>query len=172
MEVNVDDIKNKMAKLQAELVLDTRLTVDWYGTSADIKAQPWFLRVRTSREDKAEITWKSLPAIVGNTRQSQEINLQVSDIEKAKAFIEAIGLNHYAHQEKDRVSWQYKDWRFDLDQYPGMPAYLEIEGTSQGHIAEAIALLGLQNHQSLAEGERRLIEERYKLDWTNMQFTS
>lgn len=172
LEVDGTDIRNKMLELGAGLLQDTRLTVDWYGTSAGINEQPWYLRVRTTREGKTEITWKSSPVMVGNTRQSKEINVKVSDFEKTKAFFEAVGLVHYAHQEKDRTSWQYQQWQFDLDQYPGMPAYLEIEGSSVGHIAEAIKLLNLQNYESVSEGERKLIENRYHLNWTHMQFNS
>ena len=59
-----------------------------------------------------------------------------TNLRKRKAgnmFLE-FGMELYAHQEKYRVSFSYKDWRFDLDQYPGMPAYLEIEGKNEDGI--------------------------------------
>ncbi|MEK7062419.1 MAG: hypothetical protein AAB946_00120, partial [Patescibacteria group bacterium] len=57
-------------------------------------------------------------------------------------LFEKIGLEKYARQEKDRTSFVYKDWQFDIDQYPNMPAFLEIEGNSEEHVKEAIKLLG------------------------------
>lgn len=51
-----------------------------------------------------------------------------------------------------------------------MPSYLEIEGKNHEHVQEAIKFLGLENHKSIGEGERILIEKRYKLDWCNMRF--
>ncbi len=63
-----------------------------------------------------------------------------------------------------------KDWNFDLDHYPGMPAYLEIEGNSHEHVQEAIKLLKLSDHTSIGDGERILIEKKYGLDWYNMRF--
>ena len=116
------------------------------------------------------MTWKSLETFVGNTRQSREINIDVSDFNNAKLIFEAIGLVHYAHQEKDRTSFTYKDWSFDIDQYPKMPAYLEIEGSSEEHVVEAIKLLGLGAHEAISQGETKLIRERYGLDWNNMRF--
>lgn len=171
LEVNRDEIVEKLRALGAEETQDTRLTVDWYsipGTKSD--SHPWYLRVRKTAHGMTEISWKSLPTIIGNTRQSQEVNVDISDFENGKKLLEAIGLSNYAHQEKDRHSFKFKDWSFDIDTYPGMPTYLEIEGTSVDHVAEAITLLGLENHQSISEGERRLIEEKYGLNWSDMRF--
>jgi adenylate cyclase class 2 len=84
-------------------------------------------------------------------------------------FLE-FGMELYAHQEKDRVSFVYKDWRFDLDQYPGMPAYLEIEGKSEEGIQEAIKLLGLENKIATPKGEMSVIKNNYNLNWFDMRF--
>jgi len=171
LEVNVEDIKNKLRNIGAEEIQDTRLTVDWYCPSGAMKdGHPWYLRVRKTSDGKSEISWKSLEKIVGNTRQSEEININSSDFESSKNLFHAIGLEHYAHQEKDRISFKYENWSFDLDTYPNMPAYLEIEGTSHNHVQEAIYLLGLEKHESISQGETKLIKERYGLDWYQMNF--
>ena len=171
LEVDVEGIKQKLKFLGAKETQNTRLTVDWYCVKEALeKSHPWYLRVRKTSDGKAEISWKSLEKFVGNTRQSEEININVSDFEHSKLLLEAIGLVHYAHQEKDRISFVLKDWNFDLDQYPGMPAYLEIEGKSEEHVGEAIKLLELENHQALSQGETKLIKEKYGLDWYDMRF--
>ena len=171
LEVDVGQIKEKLTSLGAIKTQDTRLVVDWYSPKGIQNNQhPWYLRVRTTSDGKNEVSWKSLPKITGNTRHSDEINLNVDDGVLTGKLFEAISLENYAHQEKDRVSFEYKDWKFDLDQYPGMPAYLEIEGQSHDHVQEAIALLGLEEHRSIGEGERVLIEQEYKLNWCNMRF--
>jgi adenylate cyclase class 2 len=149
LEVDLDEIKKKLIGLGAKEVKNTRLTVDWYCTpEAKEGNHPWYLRVRKTSDGKSEITWKSLAKHVGNTRQSQEINIDVSDFDKSKSLLEAIGFVHYAHQEKDRTTFTYKDWNFDLDKYPNMPAYLEIEGQSEEHVKEAIKILVLEGHES------------------------
>jgi adenylate cyclase, class 2 len=171
LEVDVEDLKRKFASLGAKEIQNTRLTVNWYCVKGALESgHPWYLRVRKTSDGKSEISWKSLEKFVGNTRQSEEINVNVSDFEKAKFLLEALGLEHYAHQEKDRVSFTLKNWNFDLDQYPKMPAYLEIEGESEEHVGEAIKLLGLEGHQALSQGETKLIREKYKLDWNDMRF--
>ena len=71
---------------------------------------------------------------------------------------------------KSDTSFKYKDWQFDIDQYPEMPAYLEIEGVSDEHVREAMRLLGIENNATWAKGERILIQDTYGLDWYHMNF--
>ncbi len=171
LEVDTEEVKIILKSLGAKEIQNTRLVVDWYCLKgANITGHPWYLRIRTNSEGKNEITWKSLPKIVGNTRHSDEVNLNVSDSILTKKLFENIGLENYAHQEKKRISFALKDWNFDLDQYPGMPAYLEIEGKSHEHVQEALKLLKLENHRSIGEGERVLIEKEYGLNWHDMRF--
>ncbi len=173
LEVDKEKIVAKLRELGANETPNARLTVDWYATAGTGKdgPHPWCFRIRNSSAGKVEMTWKSLETFVGQTaRHSQEINLNVSDFEKAKMLVEAIGMEHYAHQEKDRHSFQLKNWNFDIDTYPNMPTYLEIEGKSEESVKEAIILLGLENHTALAHGEIKIIKDRYGLDWYDMRF--
>ena len=172
LDVDKEEIKEKLKTLGAKEIQNTRLIIDWYGPKGLTHEgdDPWYLRIRTTSEGKNEVSWKSLPKITGNTRHSDEVNINVSDSLLSGKFFESIGLEHYAHQEKDRISFILKDWQFDLDHYPGMPAYLEIEGNSHEHVQEAIKLLNLENHKSIGDGERVLIKKEYELDWFDMRF--
>jgi adenylate cyclase class 2 len=171
LNVDKDAIAQILAKLGAEKILETRLFVDWFRTKNSQEGQDlWYLRIRTDSSGNSEITWKGKSEILGSARKHKEINFSVPDLGKAELMFQEFGLEKYAHQEKDRVSWQFKDWRFDLDQYPGMPAYLEIEGLDEQHIQKALKLLVLENYKTISEGERILIQKEYKLDWYNMKF--
>ncbi len=171
LNVNTEEIINKLLVLSAEKVLDTKLVVDWYGPKGLTHNgdDDWFLRVRSSN-DKAEITWKGISDHIGKSRQTKEINFTVSSAESAGEFLQALDLENYAHQEKIRTSFIYKDWRVDIDQYPAMPAFVEIEGQSEAHILEAIKLLDLESHKTFNKGERMLVQDEYNLNWFNMKF--
>jgi len=172
LDVDEDVLARKLLELGAKKIQETKLTIDWYQPKGLIKDQqpPWFLRIRTSSEGKSEVTWKSWPKQVGIVKEVKEINFPVKSGQPVAELFEAIGLEKYAYQEKYRTSWQYEDWRFDLDRYPGVPAYLEIEGRDEQHLIQAIKLLGLENHRAVSEGERTLIQNEYRLDWYNMRF--
>lgn len=171
LEVNVEEIKEKLNALGAKEIQNTRLFVDWFRPKKHESGEvPWFLRIRTDREGNSEITWKSKRKFLGASSTKKEINLKIRDPKATADLFLEIGMNIYGHQEKDRMSWIYKDWRFDMDTYPGMPTYLEIEGKSEEHIQEAIKLLQLENKVATPKGERQVIEENYGLDWFDMHF--
>lgn len=171
LDVEPLEIAKAMVKLGAKKLQKVRLKVKWFrkigwGEGDD----EWFLRIRSYDDKKYEVTWKANSKVLGISRKHKEINFLTDfPYEVADLFLE-IGLEEYAFQEKDRTSWQLNGWRFDLDQYPGMPAYLEVEGKSDKHIKKALKLLGLLKNETSAEGERKLIQNKYGLDWYEMRF--
>jgi adenylate cyclase, class 2 len=172
LDINEKAVKEKLVSLGAEKILEDRLIVDWYGPKnlTHRGDDPWFLRIRSNSEGKHEVTWKAKSDILGTTRKHKEINFFIDEPEKLSDLFEELGIEKYAHQEKNRISFSYREWKFDIDQYPGMPAFLEIEGDSEEHVKEAIKLLNIENNRTWADGERTLIDNVYKLDWYNMNF--
>jgi hypothetical protein len=51
-----------------------------------------------------------------------------------------------------------------------MPPFLEIEGNSEEHVQDAITMLGLEKNRTWAEGERKLVQNIYNLNWYDMRF--
>lgn len=171
LNIDAEKMKEKLISLGAKQIQDTRLVVDWYRLKGVKEGKDeWFLRIRSNSESKHEVTWKARSDILGTARKHKEINFAIPEPEKLADLFEEIGLEKYAHQEKDRVSFSYQDWQFDIDQYPKMPAFLEIEGESEKHVNEGIKLLGLENNPTWVKGERILIQNTYKLDWYDMKF--
>jgi len=171
LDVDPKEIKRILSSLGAKKLQETRLIVHWYRVKGIKEGEdPWFLRIRSNSEGKHEVTWKAKSDILGVARKHKEINFNILEPEKLADLFEELELEKYAHQEKDRVSFVHKDWQFDIDQYPGMSAYLEIEGKSEESIKEAMKLLGLENNRTWARGERILIQDIYNLDWYDMRF--
>lgn len=171
LDINGAEIAKKLVELGAQKIQETRLIVDWYRIKGIKEGEdPWFLRIRSNSEGKHEVTWKAKSDIIGTARKHKEINFNIPEPEKLSDLFEELGLEKYAHQEKDRLSFTLKDWQFDIDQYPNMPAYLEIEGTSDESVREAMKMLGIENNATWAKGERILIQDTYGLDWYDMKF--
>ena len=172
LEVDIKEVEKKLIGLGAKEIQNTTLKVDWFSLPDLLKENhPWYLRVRSySSSGKVEITWKGKPEITGTVRKVEEINVLVEDHEKIKMLFEALGLVCYAHQDKKRQSWRINNVQFDMDTYPKMPAYLEIEAGSEKEIVRMIKKLNLEKFPTWNEGERFLIERKYGLDWYNMRF--
>lgn len=171
LNIDVDKIKTTLISLGAKKIQDTRLVVDWFRPIGTKEGKdPWFLRVRSDSSGKHEVTWKAKSEIIGVARKHKEINFTINDPKKIADLFEELQLEQYAHQEKDRVSFVLADWQFDIDQYPNMPAYLEIESSSEQQIKKALIKLGLENNPTWTNGERILIQDIYKLNWYDMRF--
>lgn len=171
LDIDSEKIKSELIKLGAKETKDTKLVVDWYRPAGIKEGEdPWFLRIRTNSEGVNEVTWKAKSDILGQVRKHKEINFKIEEPEKLDDLFEELNLEKYAHQEKKRISFEYEDWIFEIDLYPGMPAFLEIEGNGEEHIIEAMKLLGIENNRTWNDGERTLIQDVYGLDWYDMKF--
>jgi len=62
----------------------------------------------SNSEGKHEVTWKGDPKTIGIAKVRREINFVVEDPEKVADLFKELGLEQYAHQEKDRVSFSFK----------------------------------------------------------------
>ena len=171
LDIDPEAIKKMLLDDGALKTQETTLSTDWYRIKGMREGEdPWFLRIRSNAQGQHEVTWKAKSDILGTARKHKEINFAIDEPERLADLFEELGLERYAHQDKRRISFALKDWRMDVDSYPKMPPYLEIEGTSEAHVNEAIAMLGLQTNRTWAKGERILIQEIYGLDWYEMRF--
>ena len=171
LDIDAVAIVKKLSKLGAKKIKETRLAVTWYRLKGVKEGEDiWFLRIRSDSSGTHEVTWKAKSDILGTARRHKEINFKIAEPEQLADLFLELGLEAYACQEKGRTSFVLKDWRFDLDQYPQMPPFLEIEGKSEENVKDALGLLGLEKNKTWAKGERILIQEIYSLDWYNMKF--
>jgi len=172
LEVDKKEIEKKLKILKAKKISEDMLIVDWYGPKGLTHKgdDPYFLRVRSYSTGKIEVTCKWNKKTTSNAVQYDEVNVLVDNHNKTKSLFESIGLENYAHQEKKRVSWKLGNVQFDLDTYPEMPAYLEIEAESEKEIKKMIKKFDLGNYETWNDGERTLIEGKYKLNWSDMRF--
>ncbi len=168
--LDVDElvIAKKLKLLGATKIGRNMLTVNWFRLPN--KVTEWYLRVRKYSNGHCEITWKGMSMARGKSRSVPEINVNVSSLDDTREIFLHLGLEHYATQEKFRTSWTYNAVKFDLDTYPNMPPFLEIEGPNDKIITSMIESLGLQTHKTWNDGERTLIENVYNLDWNTMSF--
>lgn len=81
----------------------------------------------------------------GSTSDSgmKEIEIEVSDFDKTGLFLEKLGFVEKFYQENKRIRWVKGDIEFDIDFWPQLNPYLEIETKSWDKIDKAIEFLGL-----------------------------
>ncbi len=171
LDIDADDIKKKLVDFGAEKIQDVLLTVDWFRLKGvQMGEDPWYLRVRSYSNGKTEVTWKAKSVHDSVSRSHKEINVIVDSHEAMRDLFEEIDLELYAHQEKKRESWKFENAQFDIDTYPNMPPFLEIEAESNEAIQNLLEKFQIQNLPLYHDGERTLIENKYALNWCEMRF--
>lgn len=60
LDINVDNIIDKLMFFGSEKIQETRLVVDWYRLKGIKEGEdPWFLRIRSNSDGLHEVTWKA-----------------------------------------------------------------------------------------------------------------
>ena len=94
---------------------------------------------------------------------AQEIELTVSDFEETKAFLEAIGLIAYRNVEKYRHTFVLDGVTLDIDTWPKIPSYVELEGESVEDLKSVAGKLGLVWGDRF-DGDPKHVYKKYGFD--------
>lgn len=78
----------------------------------------------------------------GKDAGMEEIEVAVSSYEDTIALLKKIGMIEKFSQEKKRSTWTKGDVSFDIDEWPRLSPYLEIEAPSWKDVDDAILELG------------------------------
>lgn len=86
-----------------------------------------FVRIREQNEKKI-LTLKKQSKVV---MQNKEIEFEVSDTEKARDFLETLGMTEWVTVEKSRIETSYKKYNFCIDHVKRLGDFVEIEILSE-----------------------------------------
>jgi adenylate cyclase class 2 len=147
-DIDVRDIENRLQKISAEKAEDIlyRIAIFDYPDLRLEKNYSW-VRLR-SRGSKTTLTYKERQGVnKGNSENEdlgmKEIEIEVSDFEQTKEFLLSTGFIVKLEQDKKRTRWQKDDVTFDIDYWPMLKPYLEIESDDMQKIDSAIKELKL-----------------------------
>ena len=101
-----------------------------------------WIRVRQTN-DKTTIAVKHILADNGtNLQQMLETEIEVPSIKEANNLLEALGYSYKSYQEKERVTYVLDGYELDIDTWPGIPTYVEVEGKSEDDLNIILNKLG------------------------------
>lgn len=129
--------------------------------------QQRFVRIRENR-DGVTLTYKHQTAmsIDGTT----EIEFSISDREKGKQLLEAVGLVAFREQEKKRHTFVLDNVTVDIDTWPSIPTYVELEGESESDIKDVAEKLGFDWSKAIFENAKIVIEKYYHVPVSKLRF--
>lgn len=92
-----------------------------------------------------------------------EIEFKITEPEKVKDFLEVMGLMLSRKQEKQRHKFILDDVIVDIDTWPKVPTYVELEGPNEEAIKKAAQTLGFDWNKGVFGTAAEVIEDVYHL---------
>ena len=148
LNINPKLIEKKLKDIGAKKIFEKlyrRRVFDYPDLRLDYQGA--WVRLR-DEGDKKTLTFKQRIGIKthdGKTsdKTMEEVEVEISDLEKTAEILSKIGLREKHYVENRRIRYQLGNIEFDIDSFPKLEPYLEIEASSWQEIDKAIKLLGL-----------------------------
>jgi len=149
LNINQQEIEEKLKKIGAKKVgefFQKWIALDYPDWRLD-KNGAW-IRLRDEGNGKITLSFKKRLGMKShdgtvNDDGMEEIEAHVDSFDKVALIFEKIGFIEKHYAEKKRIRWEKDGIEFDIDIYPELEPYLEIESSSWENIDKGIKLLGL-----------------------------
>ena len=168
LEVDVAELEKKLIKIGAKRVDNyeyNRKLFDYPDGSMNDR-HGW-IRVRTDGKETTLTYKQTLRKKLNEGKEEnvgvKEIEVVVDDYEKTCELMKAIGLIVTTEEKNTRTRYEKDDVVFDIDSWPFIPTYLEIESSSFKKVHEAARELDLDPKNGII-GSAGTIYKRYGFD--------
>lgn len=148
LNINKDLLRDKLKAAGAVLINPERLMSRRVFDFPDARLNNKSAWVRVRDEgDKVTMSYKQ--QFDRSLHGTKEATIQVDDFESTSDFLCLLGLKSKSYQETKRESWKLGDVEVEIDTWPWIPSFVELEGTSKSEVHEAAKKLGLDLHEAL-----------------------
>lgn len=137
LEIDVEAIVKILESLGAEKVAERKLRRLVYDLEPGNETA--WIRLRTDGA-KSTLTVKEHRA--EGIDGMKELEVVMDDFDMAKVFLSKLGREPRWYQENCRISYVLDGIEIEIDSWPLIPTYLEIEGKSVGEVEGMIERLG------------------------------
>lgn len=159
LEIEKEKLEKKLESLGAEKVADFnyKRRVYNFNPASDNK----WIRLRTDGKN-ATLTIKEIKS--KEIDGTEETEIQVSDFEQTHIILNKLGYKAHTYQENKRTRYVLDGVEIDIDTWPYIPTYVEIEGKSTQDVQNMINKLELSNKKITSIDVQGVFKKFYKID--------
>lgn len=142
LEIDVEKVISKLEELKATKEWDCvqkRYVYDFIP-----KLDSKWIRLRTNGK-KTTLTIKNV--VTSKIDGTQELEVEVDNFERTHLILKELGYEAKAFQENRRVQYILNSVEVDIDYWPQIPTYLEIEGSSEEAVYNVVEALGFTKEE-------------------------
>ena len=168
LEINKPALLGKLNALGADDLGEELITEQIFHDAAG----EWYTERKFARIRK---TGKSIFFTYKHVEQrtatgTVEIEFPITNPGKMKDFLEALGLVMDRKQEKRRHKFMLGEIIIDIDTWPKIPTYAELEGPSEEAIKNAASKLGFDWSKGVFGTASQMIEEVYHIPVRSLRY--
>ena len=159
LEIDKDKVIAKLEELGA------KKTGDWhqkrYVYDFIPKRENEWIRLRTNGKETT-LTYKNIES--KDISGTKELEIVVSDFEETNQLLKIMGYTPRSFQENLRTRYYLDHIELDIDTWPLIPTYLEIEGNSEEDVKRVEKLLELNEAKVTTMNCQDIYLEEYGID--------
>lgn len=159
LEINKEDMIKKLEKLGA--IKKGKFDQKRYVYDLKPAETGKWIRLRTN----GKVTTLTYKDIISNTIDgTKEVEFEVEDFNTANEFLEKIGFENRSYQENERIQYILNNVEIDIDSWPMIPPYMEIEGESEEEIINMKKILNIDETKVTTLNCDDIYKQIYKID--------
>lgn len=163
LEIDKEKLIRKLEELGAKKIADFDYKRRVYNF---VPRNPYkWIRLRTDG-NKTTLTIKELKSLeIDGTKETE---IEVSDFDETNNILNELGYKAHTYQENKRTRYLLNDVELDIDSWPYIPTYLEIEGKDEKAVRDMIKLLEVDEDKVTSIDVQGVFREFYNLEISNM----
>ena len=160
LDIDVELVRKRLLELGAKQVKKGRETNQMYDFPDErLWEDGGYARIRAFN-GKSILTFKR--RLPGTTyKKSVEIETVVEDGAAMSGILLALGLKLRRTDEKDRESYRLGDVLYEIDHWPTVPPYLEVEAPTEALVEQGLATLGIKRDDKVTSERLDQILKRH-----------
>ncbi len=164
LEIDIDKMISKLESLGA------RKIGEWYQKryvyDFNPKRENEWIRLRDTGEE-ITLTYKNVEE--NTTDGTKELEIKVDNFEDTNTLLEILGYKSKAYQENKRIRYILDSVEIDIDSWPLIPSYMEIEAKSVQEIKKIEELLEVNEEKITTLNCQDIYGKIYNIDIDNIK---
>ena len=159
LEIDVQNIIERLERLNATKVGEWKQKRYVYDFNP--KRENEWIRLRDTGK-QITLAYKNVEK--DSIDGTKELEIQVSNFEETNQLLNVLGYKPKAYQENNRIRYMLNDVEIDIDSWPLIPTYLEIEGKSIEEVKQIEKLLEIDEKKITNLNCQSIYMEIYGID--------
>lgn len=167
LEIDKENLIKRLEKLGAKKIADFNYKRRIYNFNPVVDHK--WIRLRTDGK-RTTLTIKKLENL--EIDGTKEMEIEVSDFEETNNILNELGYKSHTYQENKRTRYVLKDVELDIDSWPYIPTYLEIEGKDEKSVKDMINLLEIDKSKVTSIDVQGVFRTFYNIEISNVPIVS